>query len=248
MSVEQAMASIQAIQNKIAALSGTPATSTAATTDTRASAALFADALAATTDSSSALLGDGTVTGDDVAAAARKYEGVPYVFGGTTSSGMDCSGLVQTAFADLGVDVPRLVSGQEKVGTEVPSLAEAKPGDLIVTDGGDHISIYLGDNTVIHAPYEGRNVSVQKLWVGDEGIKTIRRIVPAEAPAPSMNPLSPLLSGSSTGSLSSLLSGSSGGDSLSSLSSLLGGASGANASTLQQLVAARSALLSGSVS
>jgi len=266
MSVGEAMASVQAIQTRIAELTGAAATtsSSAAT----GSATLFADALAGTTSTSGtfgSLLGDGTVTGQDVATAAQKYVGVPYVLGGTTSSGIDCSGLVQRTFADLGVDVPRLVHEQATVGTEVPSLAEAKPGDLIVMNGGDHIAIYLGNNTVIHAPYEGRNVSVQKLWVGDDQIDTIRRVVPSEAPAPaaaslssllsgasSSSPLASLLSGtSSPSSFSSLLSGSSGssGDSsLSSLTSLLGGASGVNPSTLQQLAAARSALLSGSVS
>jgi cell wall-associated NlpC family hydrolase len=249
-SVAEAMASVQAIQTRIAALSGAPSKSQA-TTGGSASAAVFADALAGTTHTSPALLGGGTVTGEDVAAAAQKYVGVPYVLGGTTSSGIDCSGLVQRTFADLGVDVPRLVHEQEKIGTEVHSLAEAKPGDLIVMNGGDHIAIYLGDNTVVHAPYEGRDVSVQRLWVGDDQIDTIRRVVPSEAVSASPPSLSALLGTSGSDPLSSILSGSSAGDSpssLSSLSSLIGGASGMNASTLQQLVAARSALLSGSVS
>ncbi|WP_210479807.1 C40 family peptidase [Naasia sp. SYSU D00948] len=220
-------ASVEAVQSRIAEivsrLEGTPATPAAGT-----SATSFAEALEAATGTS-ALLGDGSVSGADVAAAAHKYLGVPYVLGGTSSSGIDCSGLVQRVFADLGIDVPRLVRDQEDIGTEVPSLAEARPGDLLVLEGGDHIAIYLGDNTVIHAPYEGRTVSVQKLWVGEEGITTIRRVVPAEAaPAPA-----------------SLLGG--GTSSLDSLSALLGGGTSVSSSTAQQLMAARAALLSGSL-
>jgi cell wall-associated NlpC family hydrolase len=114
---------------------------------------------------------------------AKKYLGVPYVFGGTTSAGIDCSGLVQRVYKDLGIDVPRLVSGQSTVGTEVPSIAQAQPGDLIVTNGGEHIVIYAGDGKVIHAPSEGRNVSLVDAWMDDSDIVTIRRLVPQAAPA-----------------------------------------------------------------
>lgn len=123
----------------------------------------------------------GGVTGQAVTDAAMKYLGVPYVFGGEDASGMDCSGLVQRVYADLGIEVPRLVSGQMTAGTEVASLAEAQPGDLIVTDNAEHIVIYAGDNKVIHAPYEGRTVSHVERWFDDSDIVTIRRIVPADS-------------------------------------------------------------------
>lgn len=123
----------------------------------------------------------GGVTGADVVADAKKYLGVPYVFGGTSASGLDCSGLVQRVFKDLGMDVPRLVSGQSTLGTAVPSLAQAQPGDLIVTNGGDHIVIYVGDGKVIHAPSEGRNVSLVDNWMSDSDIVTIRRVLPQAA-------------------------------------------------------------------
>ena len=118
--------------------------------------------------------------GADVVASAQKYLGVPYVFGGEESSGMDCSGLVQTVYADIGIELPRLVSGQMKMGTEVASLAEAQPGDLIVTGGGDHILIYAGDHKVIHAPYPGRTVTLREAYMTDADITTIRRIIPTD--------------------------------------------------------------------
>lgn len=157
--------------------SGTPATSGTSATD-------FASALSGALDATQGT-STGSVTGADVVADAKKYLGVPYVFGGTSASGLDCSGLVQRVFKDLGIDVPRLVSGQSKVGTEVPSLAQAQPGDLIVTNGGEHIVIYAGNGKVIHAPSEGRNVSLVDNWMKDSDIVTIRRVVPQSAPAAS---------------------------------------------------------------
>jgi peptidoglycan DL-endopeptidase CwlO len=122
-------------------------------------------------------------TGADVVADAEKYLGVPYVLDGESTKGIDCSGLVQKTYKDLGVTLPRTVHEQKLMGTAVPSLAQAQPGDLIVFKGGGHVAIYEGNNTVIHAPYPGRVVSNQKLWVGDSGIETIRRIVPSAGTA-----------------------------------------------------------------
>lgn len=190
-----------------------------------ASAAGFADALSSVTGAvpETVRIGaGGTASGADVVTAALKYVGVPYVFGGEDAKGIDCSGLVQRAFADLGIEVPRLVRDQEKIGTEVPSLAEAKPGDLIVTAGGDHISIYLGNNTVVHAPYAGRDVSVQKIWFGEGDIKTIRRVIPDQ---PAMPAGLPGVGGTTTASaLAGLLGGTGGGTpAASALAGLLGG-------------------------
>ena len=128
---------------------------------------------------------DGKATGTDVVREARKYLGVPYVWGGNDPKiGLDCSSFVQHTFRDLGVDLPRVARDQAKVGTEIPSLAQAKPGDLIVTRNGAHIGIYLGENKMIHAPRPGEQVSIRKLFETDAQIMTIRRIVPAESPAP----------------------------------------------------------------
>lgn len=122
------------------------------------------------------------VDGSDVVQAAQKYLGVPYVWGGNNPKiGLDCSSFVQHTFKDLGVDLPRVARQQATEGTEVPSLAQARPGDLIVTRGGGHIGIYLGDNKMIHAPRPGEHVSIRKLFETDAEIMTIRRIVPSES-------------------------------------------------------------------
>ncbi len=122
----------------------------------------------------------GGVTGDAVVADAKKYVGVPYVWGGTNPAvGMDCSGFVQRVFKDLGVNLPRVVSDQMRQGTPVASLAQAKPGDLLVSFGGEHISIYLGNGKAIDAPVPGQTIQIRDAWEQQSNLTAIRRIVPA---------------------------------------------------------------------
>lgn len=117
-------------------------------------------------------------TGAALVESAKKYLGVPYVWGGESlaEGGLDCSGLVQLAMKDIGVDVPRLARDQMKIGTEVPSLDQARPGDLVVTRGGGHIGIFVGDNKWIHAPYPGEKVKLAEMTTPPT---TIRRVLPS---------------------------------------------------------------------
>jgi peptidoglycan DL-endopeptidase CwlO len=128
----------------------------------------------------------GSATGPAAAADAQKYLGVPYRWGGTDpSSGLDCSGLTQRVYADLGVTIPRTAAQQATIGTAVASLDQARPGDLVFFDdsssrpGIDHVGIYVGDGKMIAAPTEGQTVKVQ-----DVGTPTlIRRVSGSGSPA-----------------------------------------------------------------
>lgn len=121
----------------------------------------------------------GAVTGNDVVEQARKYIGVPYVWGGTDpATGLDCSGFVQRVYKDLGIELPRVTWDQMTKGTPVASMAEAKPGDLLVSYGGSHIAIYLGNGKAIDAPVPGQTIQIRDAWEARENLMQIRRIVP----------------------------------------------------------------------
>lgn len=114
--------------------------------------------------------------GNDLIAAAKEYLGVPYVWGGTTPSGLDCSGLVQLAMKDIGVDVPRVSRDQAQAGEPVASIDEALPGDLVAFGSPvNHIAIYLGDNMILEAPETGKNVRIIEMF---REPTAIRRVIP----------------------------------------------------------------------
>lgn len=107
--------------------------------------------------------------------AAASQLGVPYVWGGASpETGFDCSGLVQWAYAQAGIEIPRTTWDQINAGWEVPS-DQLAPGDLIIANGGGHVALYTGDGIVIHAWYSGAPVMYSP--VSDLGqIISIRRV------------------------------------------------------------------------
>lgn len=115
-------------------------------------------------------------TGNSVIATAQKYMGVPYVWGGATPAGFDCSGFTQYVLKQNGVTIPRTAAEQFAAGTPVEK-ANLKVGDLVFfttyKPGASHVGFYMGGGKFIHASSAAEAVTISAL---DEDYYTQRYI------------------------------------------------------------------------
>ncbi len=98
----------------------------------------------------------------EAAAIATRYLGVPYVWGGASPGGFDCSGLVMYVYAQLGISLPHYTVAQWNATIPI-STSDLQPGDLVFFDGLGHVGIYLGGGQFIHAPHTGTVVQISSL-------------------------------------------------------------------------------------
>jgi len=106
-----------------------------------------------------------------VVGIAQRYIGVPYVYGGASPSGFDCSGLTMYCYAQIGIGLAHGATMQQQSSTPVP-LNALQPGDLVFFGGASyshHVGIYVGGGSMIHAPHTGAVVSygsISGAWIG----------------------------------------------------------------------------------
>lgn len=117
--------------------------------------------------------GSYTGSGNDIVSFAMAYLGYPYVWGGTSPSGFDCSGFTQYVYSHFGISLPRTSYQQELCGTIV-SPSEAQPGDLVTYNG--HSAIYIGNGQTISAMSPDAGIAISGLYSVSNGNMQIHRI------------------------------------------------------------------------
>jgi cell wall-associated NlpC family hydrolase len=102
---------------------------------------------------------------DQVALEALQQIGVPYVWGGATPKGFDCSGLVMWLWAKHGIALPHFAASQYHLGPSI-TKAQLRPGDLVFFHHLGHVAIYIGNGWVVHAPHTGDWVRMERFSLG----------------------------------------------------------------------------------
>lgn len=107
--------------------------------------------------------GDGTATGNAIVDYAYQFIGTPYVYGGTTPAGFDCSGFTSYVYRHAaGIEITRTTFTQRYQGVSI-SWGAMQPGDLVFTSGYGHVGIYVGGGKYVHAPQPGERVKVSNI-------------------------------------------------------------------------------------
>jgi len=112
---------------------------------------------------------DGT-RASQVISLAMQHLGTPYVWGGSSPSGFDCSGLISYVYAQIGISLPHHAASQYNYGTPV-AYEDLQPADLVFFSGLGHMGMYIGGGQFIHSPHTGDVVKISYLagyssWVG----------------------------------------------------------------------------------
>lgn len=107
----------------------------------------------------------GSTKGNQIVEYAKQFLGTPYVWGGTTPDGFDCSGFTQYVYNHFGISIPRVSEDQINCGTRTDNPSA---GDLFFPHTG-HVGIYIGDGQVIHSPKTGDVIKISNAWGRDSG-------------------------------------------------------------------------------
>jgi len=108
-------------------------------------------------------IGTGADLSSSIMRAGAQFIGLPYVWGGTTPSGFDCSGFTQYIYSYYGINLPRVAEDQQNIGVNV-GMDEAKPGDLVFFGRpAHHVGIYAGNGLMLHSPHTGDVIKISKI-------------------------------------------------------------------------------------
>ena len=158
---EAAQKAVTAVASSTASASSTSASSSTTASSNSLGSSKAASSQAPASAGSSTV----SVSGGSIAGTAAKYLGVPYVYGGTSPAGFDCSGLIYYAAKEAGISLPRTSQAQSTLGSYV-SVSDLQAGDLVFWGGvgsAYHVGVYIGNGQYIHAPEPGQNVTVQSV-------------------------------------------------------------------------------------
>ncbi|OAU70247.1 surface antigen [Lacticaseibacillus rhamnosus] len=158
---EAAQKAVTAVASSTASASSTSASSSTTASSNSIGSSKAASSQAPASAGSSTV----SVSGGSIAGNAAKYLGVPYVYGGTSPAGFDCSGLIYYAAKEAGISLPRTSQAQSTLGSYV-SVSDLQAGDLVFWGGvgsAYHVGVYIGNGQYIHAPEPGQNVTVQSV-------------------------------------------------------------------------------------
>lgn len=123
-------------------------------------------------------MGPTSNTRQAIISTAKKYLGIPYVWGGKTPRGFDCSGLTSYVYRQFGINLPAWSNHQTQFGTR-SHLSNARPGDLVGWNRGGHVGIYIGNGMLLHSPRPGRAVEIRRLS-NNEGAYAVRLRLPGD--------------------------------------------------------------------